>query len=80
MLSGELARAGIQTYALSVAALVANLVSGIVIARALAPDGRGEAVAIAMLAQNVGAAVLARLRAGDVVPVRARRRRTAGGS
>ena len=54
LLSGELARAAIQTYALSVGALVANLVSGIVIARALAPAGRGEAVAIAMLAQNVG--------------------------
>ena len=52
--SGELARAALQTYALSVVALLANLVSGIVVARALAPAGRGEAVAIAMLAQNVG--------------------------
>ena len=51
-LSGELARAGIQTYALTVAALVANLVSGIVVARGLAPEGRGETIAIAMLAQN----------------------------
>jgi O-antigen/teichoic acid export membrane protein len=54
LVSGELARAGIQAYGLALAALVANLVSGIVIARTLGADGRGEAVAIAMLAGNIG--------------------------
>ena len=67
-LSGELARAAVQTYALSVGALVANLVSGIVIARGLGADGRGEAVAIAMLAQNVG--LMFSLGAGKAVAYR----------
>lgn len=54
LISGELARAGVQAYGLALVALVANLVSGIVIARTLGADGRGEAVAIAMLAGNLG--------------------------
>jgi O-antigen/teichoic acid export membrane protein len=44
----------VHTYAFSALTLVANLVSGIVTARVLGPAGRGETVAIAMLAQNVG--------------------------
>jgi O-antigen/teichoic acid export membrane protein len=54
LLSRDFVRAGIHTYAFAGLTLVANLVSGVVTARALAPAGRGEAVAIALLAQNLG--------------------------
>lgn len=53
-LARDFVRAGVHTYAFSGLTLVANLVSGIVTARALAPSGRGQAIAIAMLAQNLG--------------------------
>jgi O-antigen/teichoic acid export membrane protein len=43
-----------QSYAFSTLTLAANLVNGVVIARALGPSGRGEAIAIAMLAINLG--------------------------
>lgn len=43
-----------QSYAFSSLTLVANLVNGVLVARALGPSGRGEAIAIAMLAMNVG--------------------------
>jgi len=49
-----LVRAGLHTSVFTVLTLASNLVAGIVTARALAPDGRGEAVAIAVLAQTVG--------------------------
>jgi O-antigen/teichoic acid export membrane protein len=52
-LSREFVRVGIHTYAFAVLTLGANFVSGVVTARALAPAGRGEAVAIAMLIQNI---------------------------
>jgi O-antigen/teichoic acid export membrane protein len=52
--SRDFVRVGAHTYALAGLTLVANLVSGIVIARALDTSGRGEAVAIAMLVQNIG--------------------------
>lgn len=54
LLSGDLVQAGMQTYVLTGLTLAANLLAGIVTARALAPSGRGEAVAIAALAQNLG--------------------------
>lgn len=54
LLARELIRAGLHTYVLSALTLAANLVSGVVTARALAPTGRGEAVAIATLAQTLG--------------------------
>jgi O-antigen/teichoic acid export membrane protein len=54
LFSRELVRAGMHTYAFSALALAANLVSGIAIARGLGPTGRGQAVAIAMLVQNLG--------------------------
>jgi len=50
----ELLRAGVHTYALSALTLAANLLSGITIARALGPDGRGQAVAVAAFAQTIG--------------------------
>ena len=52
-LSREFVRVGIHTYAFAFLTLGANFLSGIVTARALAPAGRGEAVAIAMLIQNI---------------------------
>ena len=52
-LSREFVRVGIHTYAFAFLTLGANFVSGVVTARALAPAGRGEAVAIAMLVQNI---------------------------
>src|SRR5207244_12160709 len=52
-LSREFVRVGIHTYAFAVLTLGANFVSGVVTARALAPAGRGQAVAIAMLIQNI---------------------------
>ncbi len=52
-LSRDFVRVGIHTYAFAFLTLGANFLSGIVTARALAPAGRGEAVAIAMLIQNI---------------------------
>jgi O-antigen/teichoic acid export membrane protein len=49
-----LVRAGIETYLLSALSLVANLVSGIVSARALGPDGRGVTVALVTVTQLAG--------------------------
>lgn len=49
-----LARAGAVTYLFSALGLVANLVSGIVSARALGPSGRGVTVALSALVQLVG--------------------------
>jgi O-antigen/teichoic acid export membrane protein len=54
LLSRELVRAGILTYALSALTLMANLVTGIVTARALGPDGRGVAVALVTVTQLAG--------------------------
>ncbi|MDQ3741535.1 MAG: lipopolysaccharide biosynthesis protein [Actinomycetota bacterium] len=53
-LTHDVVRAGVQSYAFSTLTLAANLVAGVVTARALGPEGRGEAVAIAMLAVNLG--------------------------
>ena len=49
-----LVRAGVVTYVFAALTLVANLVSGIVSARALGPDGRGVAVALTTLSQLAG--------------------------
>jgi O-antigen/teichoic acid export membrane protein len=46
-------RVAAVSYILSALTLCANLAAGIANARALAPSGRGEAVAIAMVAQNL---------------------------
>jgi O-antigen/teichoic acid export membrane protein len=54
LLSRGLVRAGIVTYAFSALTLVANLVAGIVTARALGPDGRGIAVALVTVTQLAG--------------------------
>jgi O-antigen/teichoic acid export membrane protein len=54
LLSRGLVRAGIVTYVFSGLTLMANLVSGIVTARALGPDGRGVAVALTTVAQLAG--------------------------
>jgi O-antigen/teichoic acid export membrane protein len=54
LLSRGLIRAGIVTYAFSGLTLVANLVTGIVTARALGPDGRGVTVALMTVAQLAG--------------------------
>ena len=54
ILSRDFVRVSAHTYALAGLTLVVNLVAGVVVARGLGPDGRGEAVAIAMLVQNVG--------------------------
>jgi O-antigen/teichoic acid export membrane protein len=54
LLQRELVRAGIHTYVFSGLTLGANLVSGVVTARALAPAGRGESVAISTLTQTLG--------------------------
>lgn len=51
LLSRGLVRAGIVTYVFSGLTLVANLVTGIVIARALGPSGRGVAVALVTVTQ-----------------------------
>ena len=53
-LSGDFARAGVHTYLFAVLTLGANLVSGVVTARALAPAGRGEVIAIQTLMQSFG--------------------------
>jgi len=54
LLSRGLVRAGIVTYVFSGFALVANLVTGIVTARALGPDGRGVTVALTTVIQLAG--------------------------
>jgi O-antigen/teichoic acid export membrane protein len=52
--SRNLVRAGMLTYLFAALTLGANLLSGIVIARALGPDGRGVTVALATVTQLVG--------------------------
>ena len=52
--SRSLVRAGLVTYLFSGLALAANLVSGVVIARALGPEGRGVTVALIVLTQLAG--------------------------
>jgi O-antigen/teichoic acid export membrane protein len=54
MLGRDLVRAGLITYVFAGLTLVANLVSGIVNARALGPDGRGVTVALSAVAQLAG--------------------------
>lgn len=54
LLSRGLVRAGIVTYLFSGLTLVANLVTGIVTARALGPDGRGVMVALVTVSQLAG--------------------------
>jgi O-antigen/teichoic acid export membrane protein len=54
LLSRGLVRAGIVTYVFSGLTLVANLVTGIVTARALGPDGRGVTVALLTVSQLAG--------------------------
>src|SRR3954452_23909692 len=54
LLSRQLVRAGVVTYVFSGVTLIANLVTGIVVARALGPHGRGVTIALATVAQLVG--------------------------
>jgi O-antigen/teichoic acid export membrane protein len=54
VLSRRLVRAGMVTYLFSGFALVANLVTGIIVARALGPDGRGVIVALVTVSQLAG--------------------------
>jgi O-antigen/teichoic acid export membrane protein len=54
LLSRDLVRAGIVTYVLSGVTLMANLVTGVVTARALGPDGRGISVALVTVTQLAG--------------------------
>jgi O-antigen/teichoic acid export membrane protein len=54
LLSRGLVRAGIVTYLFSALTLVANLVSGVISARALGPDGRGVTVALTTVSQLAG--------------------------
>ncbi len=54
LLSRGLVRAGLVTYLFSSLTLVANLVTGIVIARALGPSGRGITVALTTVSQLIG--------------------------
>jgi O-antigen/teichoic acid export membrane protein len=54
LLSRGLVRAGIVTYLFSGLTLVANLVTGVVTARALGPDGRGVTVALLTVSQLAG--------------------------
>jgi O-antigen/teichoic acid export membrane protein len=54
LLGRGLVRAGIVTYVFSGLTLVANLVSGVVVARALGPDGRGITVALVTVTQLAG--------------------------
>lgn len=49
ILSKGLVRAGLASYAFTAAILVFNLAGGIIVARALGPDGRGASVAIVMI-------------------------------
>ncbi len=52
--SGDLLRAGIVTYLFSGLGLIANLVSGVVSARALGPSGRGVTVALSAVTLLIG--------------------------
>jgi len=52
--SRDFVRAGLVTYVFAALTLGANLLSGIVIARALGPDGRGVTVALVTVTQLVG--------------------------
>jgi O-antigen/teichoic acid export membrane protein len=54
LMSRTLVRAGIVTYAFASLTLAANLVTGIVVARALGPDGRGVTIALSTVAQLAG--------------------------
>jgi O-antigen/teichoic acid export membrane protein len=54
LLARGLVRAGIVTYVFSALTLVANLVTGIVTARALGPSGRGVFVALSTVSQLAG--------------------------
>jgi O-antigen/teichoic acid export membrane protein len=54
LLSRGLVRAGLVTYLFSGLTLVANLVTGVVTARALGPDGRGVTVALLTVTQLAG--------------------------
>lgn len=54
LLSRQLVRAGVVTYIFSGLTLIANLVTGIVVARALGPYGRGVTIALSTVAQLVG--------------------------
>jgi O-antigen/teichoic acid export membrane protein len=54
LLARGLVRAGIVTYVFSALTLVANLVTGIVTARALGPSGRGVFVALTTVSQLAG--------------------------
>jgi O-antigen/teichoic acid export membrane protein len=54
LMSRTLVRAGIVTYAFASLTLVANLVTGIVVARALGPEGRGVTIALSTVAQLAG--------------------------
>jgi O-antigen/teichoic acid export membrane protein len=54
LLSRGLVRAGMVTYLFSGMTLVANLVTGVVSARALGPDGRGVTVALLTVSQLAG--------------------------
>ena len=54
LMGRSLVRAGVVTYVFAALTLVANLVSGIVSARALGPSGRGVAVALTTLSQLAG--------------------------
>jgi O-antigen/teichoic acid export membrane protein len=54
LLARGLVRAGIVTYVFSALTLVANLVTGIVTARALGPSGRGVFVALSTVGQLAG--------------------------
>ena len=55
--AGGLLRAGIVTYVFSGVTLVANLVTGVVMARALGPDGRGVGFALVTVSQLAGFAL-----------------------
>jgi O-antigen/teichoic acid export membrane protein len=52
--SRSLVRAGLVTYLFSSLSLVANLVTGVIVARALGPDGRGITVALGTVALLAG--------------------------
>ncbi len=54
LLSRGLVRAGLITYLFSGLTLVANLVTGVVTARALGPSGRGVTVALTTVSQLTG--------------------------
>ena len=54
LLGRELVRAGLITYVFAGLTLVTNLVSGIVTARALGPEGRGVTVALSAVSQLAG--------------------------